>query len=98
MIYDESIWTHGSSPGNIYVTDATGLTMAHVGRINFVSMKKCMLYVQDAMPIRLKGIHIINTTPVMEIVYNMIKPFIKEELKKLVKNYFKFLQQIIYIR
>ncbi|XP_032686006.1 uncharacterized protein LOC116851075 [Odontomachus brunneus] len=84
MIFDEFLWTCGSVLGNIYVGDATGFTMAHVGRINLALMKKFIYYVENAMPIRLKQIHIINTTPVMEVLYNIIKPFVSEELKNLI--------------
>ncbi|XP_014484842.1 PREDICTED: alpha-tocopherol transfer protein-like, partial [Dinoponera quadriceps] len=79
MIYEEYLWTRGSMKGMIWVADATGITTGHVGRINLPSLKKLIYYVQDALPIRLKGIHIINTSPIVEVIYNMVKPFISAE-------------------
>ncbi|XP_019697416.1 alpha-tocopherol transfer protein-like [Harpegnathos saltator] len=84
MTHDEFVWTHGSTPGQIFVVDATGITIGHVGRLNIASIKKGLRYLQDAMPIRLKEVHVINTSPVVEIIYNMTKPFLDKELVKLI--------------
>ncbi|XP_032685048.1 alpha-tocopherol transfer protein-like [Odontomachus brunneus] len=84
MVYEEFLWTRGSVLGNILVNDATGFTMAHVWRTNLALIKKFIYYIQDALPMRLKQIHIINTTPVMKIVYNVMKPFISEKLQSLI--------------
>lgn len=87
MLSDEMIWVHGSSPGLIYITDATGLSLGHLGRINPMSIKKFSYYIQNAFPVRLKMIHIINMSPVAELLFNMFKPFIKAELINLVRSY-----------
>ncbi|KMQ87735.1 alpha-tocopherol transfer [Lasius niger] len=84
MLCDELIWVHGSSPGFIYVADATGVSLGHMGRINPMSIKKLLYYLQNALPARLKAVHIINMSPVAEVIYNMFKPFIKAELIHLV--------------
>lgn len=85
MSHDEFLWTHGSLPGHIHIFDATGTTIEHIGRINLLSIKKSMCYVRDALPIRLKAMHVINTSPIVEIMFNMIKPFLNEEIINLVK-------------
>ncbi|XP_014487546.1 PREDICTED: retinaldehyde-binding protein 1-like [Dinoponera quadriceps] len=64
----------------VWVADTTGFTIGHVGRLNLQSIKKIMYYIQDTLPIRLKAVHIINTSPIVEMAYNMIKPFISAEL------------------
>lgn len=85
MMYDEVIWTHGSSLGHIYVVDAKGVTIEYIRHLNITTMKKLAYYVQYAIPRRLKGIHVINTSPVVEIVYNMIKSFLNKEIRNMVK-------------
>lgn len=85
MILDEFIWTRGSPTDGIMIVDATGFTIGHIGRFDLVIVQKIACYIQEAMPIRLKAVHVINTSPVIEILYNMIKPFMKKELIKLVK-------------
>ncbi|XP_014486406.1 PREDICTED: alpha-tocopherol transfer protein-like [Dinoponera quadriceps] len=88
MIYEEYLWTRGLMKGMIWVADVTGITTGHVGRINLPILKKLIYYVQDALPIRLKGIHIINTSPIVEVIYNMVKPFISAEFINLVEKAF----------
>lgn len=87
MLCDELIWVHGSSPGFIHVADATGVSLGHMGRINLMSIKKFLYYLQNALPARLKAVHIINMSPVAEVIYNTFKPLIKAELIHLVRFY-----------
>ncbi|EZA49211.1 Alpha-tocopherol transfer protein-like protein [Ooceraea biroi] len=84
MINEEFLWNHSLTPGYIYVADATGLSFGHVGRLNPMQLKKFFSYVQLAFPVRLKAIHVINISPVVEIIYNMVKPFLQEELIQLI--------------
>ncbi|XP_014485794.1 PREDICTED: alpha-tocopherol transfer protein-like isoform X2 [Dinoponera quadriceps] len=84
MSYEEYLWTHGSTLGQIFVSDVTGFAMGHMGRMNLVTMKKILYYVQNAMPMRLKGVHMINMSPMVEKMYNMMKPLIKDELINLI--------------
>ncbi|GAB1861594.1 Alpha-tocopherol transfer protein-like [Camponotus japonicus] len=84
MLMDEFIWTHGSSPGLIYIADATGVSLGHVKCLNLMLIKKFLHYIQDALPVRLKAVHVINISPVVELIYNMFKPFIKTELIDLI--------------
>lgn len=74
----------GTSQGQVIVIDASGLSFGHLARVNLMSIKKILYYVQEAIPIRLKSIHIFNTVPVVDTLFNMIKPFAKAELLKLV--------------
>lgn len=85
MVMDEFIWTHGSSPGLIYIADATGISLGHLTCINLMLAKKFTDYIQNALPVRLKAIHVINMSPVAELIYNIFKPFIKVELIDLVR-------------
>lgn len=85
MTYDKITWTHGSIPGIICVVNSAGLTMEYLARVNLVSIKKIVHYYQNAMPIYLKGFHVINMSPIAEIFLKMIKPFLNEEILKLVR-------------
>ncbi|XP_043259525.1 alpha-tocopherol transfer protein-like [Colletes gigas] len=70
----------GTCDGYIFIGDSANVSLGHVGRISPMGMKKLVMYVQEAIPVRLKGIHFINTPPVMDLVMNMAKPFMKSEL------------------
>ncbi|XP_070155652.1 alpha-tocopherol transfer protein-like isoform X2 [Polyergus mexicanus] len=73
----------GTNEGLIVIIDASGLSFAHIARLNLMNLKKIVYYIQEASPIRLKAIHIFNTGPIIDTLLNMIKPFAKAELLEL---------------
>ncbi|KZC12772.1 Alpha-tocopherol transfer protein-like [Dufourea novaeangliae] len=70
----------GTCDGYIFIGDSSNVSLGHVGRISPMGMKKLVMYVQEAIPVRLKEIHFINTPAVMDVIMNMAKPFMKKEL------------------
>lgn len=54
-------------------------------------------FFQDCHPVRLKGVHVLNTASFMDKVLTLIKPLMQSELVKLV-NYFIFFGLICNIR
>ncbi|XP_047353556.1 alpha-tocopherol transfer protein-like [Vespa velutina] len=74
----------GPTNGLVYVGDVQNLSLGHIGRINLMGIKKFLYFIQEAAPIRLKQIHIINSTPAMEVLLNMCKPFMKKELYEMI--------------
>ncbi|XP_076289828.1 uncharacterized protein LOC143213657 [Lasioglossum baleicum] len=70
--------------GYIFIGDASNVSLGHVGRISPMGMKKLVTYVQDAIPVRLKQVHFINTPPVMDVIMNMAKPFMTRDLWSLI--------------
>ncbi|KAL6256812.1 hypothetical protein P5V15_011752 [Pogonomyrmex californicus] len=74
--------TLGTTAGQLIILDAAGLSLGHVTNIiaNIVGMKKILFYIQEAAPIRLKALHILNAMPIVDTVLNLIKPFLKKEL------------------
>lgn len=67
--------------GDIYVLDASVVTPAHLAKISPSAIKKFLICVQEAYPIKLKEIHIVNTSAVVESLINFIKPFLKDKIK-----------------
>lgn len=76
---------NGSCEGYIFIGDSANVSLGHVGRISPMGIKKLVMYVQEAIPVRLKGIHFINTPQVMDVILNMAKPFMKKELWNMVR-------------
>ncbi|XP_019880041.1 alpha-tocopherol transfer protein-like [Aethina tumida] len=70
----------GTSNGLIMVADLKGIAFGHVTKLNIITMKKFMYYLQEAMPIRIKGLHFINIVPFMDKILALMKPFMKKEL------------------
>ncbi|XP_059622425.1 alpha-tocopherol transfer protein-like [Phlebotomus argentipes] len=65
--------------GQIGILDLANTTMAHFLQFTPTLTKKMTVMNQEAMPIRLKGFHYINTPPGFETVYNMFKRFLNEK-------------------
>lgn len=73
-----------NAKGWVFVGDCSGVSLGHMGRLSPLGLKKLVCYVQDALPIRLKGIHWINAPSVMEMIVNMAKPFMSKEFWSLI--------------
>jgi len=80
MITDVWLYLEGSAPGHVIVLDMAGVSFGHVTRLSLGVMKKILFYLQEAMPVRLKGFHYINIVPFMDTIMGMMKPFMKKEL------------------
>ncbi|KOB76021.1 Cellular retinaldehyde-binding protein [Operophtera brumata] len=56
--------------GDIYVLDAAILGPSMLTKLSATTIKKFMICVQEAYPIKLKEVHIINTSPIVERFIN----------------------------
>lgn len=84
MMIDWWSYTEGTSPGFMIIVDMKGITFSHITRLNPMTLKYIFDYLQEAIPIRLKAMHFINTTQVMDVLMSLIKPLIKKELMEMV--------------
>ncbi|XP_055528168.1 alpha-tocopherol transfer protein-like isoform X1 [Wyeomyia smithii] len=82
MIYviDLNFLEEGPATGYRIVIDMKGVLFGHVARLGVLPIKHFLYYLQDAMPIRLKGLHFTNIVPFMDTILALIKPFMKKEL------------------
>ncbi|XP_011313166.1 alpha-tocopherol transfer protein [Fopius arisanus] len=80
MVTDLWIREKATMKGHLFVVDITGVTFGHAGRLSPLGFKKYLTFLQDALPVRLKGLHFIHSSPVMEVILAMMKPFMKKEL------------------
>ncbi|XP_073975258.1 alpha-tocopherol transfer protein-like [Rhodnius prolixus] len=82
---DVRISEDGIVPGYIVLFDMKGCTLSHLARVSTVMylVKTFMLYIQDCHPVRLKGVHVLNTASFMDKVLTLIKPLMQSELVKL---------------
>lgn len=80
MVADAIFNTMGSSAGDLIVYDMTGTSFGHLPKLNVSGLKNILQYLQEGLPVRLKGVHIINAIPFVDILVNMMTPFMKKEL------------------
>ena len=56
----------------------------------FRSLRKFFQYVQEAMPVRMRAIHVLNTEPVLDKLMMLIRPFMDKKFFDMVSFYFVF--------
>ncbi|XP_067635502.1 alpha-tocopherol transfer protein isoform X2 [Eurosta solidaginis] len=74
----------GMSDGEVPIFDMAGYTLRHMTRTVFSSLRIYMKFVQDAHPVRLKAIHVLNCPSYLDKVLTVVKPFIKSDVFKLI--------------
>nr|CAI5834101.1 unnamed protein product [Callosobruchus analis] len=67
--------------GCVVIMDFNGLGMKQVKAFSPSFSLLLLSFIQDAMPLRLKEVHMVKQPFVFNIVWNIFKPFIKEKLK-----------------
>jgi len=80
MVIDLWLYTEGTSSGHVILFDMKNVSFGHVGRLSPMALKKFLYYLQDGLPVRLKGFHFMNASPVIDVILNMMKPFMKKQL------------------
>ncbi|XP_044763472.1 alpha-tocopherol transfer protein-like [Coccinella septempunctata] len=67
--------------GDVYVLDASVLSPQHFAKVNPTIVKKFLVCVQEAYPVKLKEVHVVNATPLVDTVISWVKPFLKEKIR-----------------
>ncbi|KAG5861197.1 Alpha-tocopherol transfer protein-like, partial [Gonioctena quinquepunctata] len=80
MITLSYLHQNGPPDGLIILFDMDGISFSHFLKVSIVVMKKLLYYLQEGMPIRLKGLHFCNIVSFMDKLLAMMKPFMKQEL------------------
>lgn len=66
--------------GYVFVPDMSTMSMALVTKSSISSIKKYLMYIQEALPLRMKKIHVINTLSFIDAIMTLVRPFMKKEL------------------
>lgn len=67
--------------GDVYILDASVATPKHFGKITPGYIKKFLVCVQEAYPVKLKEVHVINVSPLVDTIISFVKPFLKEKIR-----------------
>uniref|UniRef100_A0A182PKP8 CRAL-TRIO domain-containing protein n=1 Tax=Anopheles epiroticus TaxID=199890 RepID=A0A182PKP8_9DIPT len=80
MCVDILIWEEGCNNGSILIIDMDGIHLGHLPKLGIFTLKDLLYFIQEGLPIRLKGLHLANVVPFIDRIMTMIRPFMKKEL------------------
>ncbi|KAK7871767.1 hypothetical protein R5R35_014034 [Gryllus longicercus] len=69
-------------PGYVFIMDARNLRFGHIFKTSISMLRKIAIYTQEAEPIRMKEVHVINMNYLGEKILFLLKPFLGKELQK----------------
>ncbi|XP_055601862.1 alpha-tocopherol transfer protein [Uranotaenia lowii] len=69
--------------GDIPIFDMNGFTLRHLTKVILSTLRVYMRYTQEAHPVRLKAIHVINCTPFLDRVMYIVRPFMKKRVSEM---------------
>lgn len=72
--------------GVVVIMDYKNLGMRQVKALSPSFSLLLLSFIQDAMPLRLKEVHMVNEPYIFNLVWNIFKPFIRDKLKKRVSH------------
>ena len=67
--------------GDVFIFDAVAASPKHLPKFTPQILKKFFICVQEAYPAKIKEIHIINVSPLVDSLVNFVKPFLKEKIR-----------------
>lgn len=67
--------------GAVVIFDMDGLSLQQTWQFTPQFAKRIVDWLQDAVPLRIKGIHIINQPKIFQVVFALFKPFLREKLR-----------------
>lgn len=67
--------------GTVVIFDMDGLSLQQTWQFTPPFAKRIVDWLQDAMPLRVKNIHIVNQPYIFNMVFALFKPFLREKLK-----------------
>lgn len=70
------------SDGEAPIFDMSGTTVWHVLKTTFSTLRLYFKYTQEAHPVRVKQIHVVNCSSLINRIMALIKPLLKPEVSK----------------
>jgi CRAL/TRIO domain len=80
MVCEAYTYKNGPRDGTIFINDLKGTSFRHVFCPSLSSLRKGIAFLQEASPMDVKAIHIMNTQPFAYYFINMIKPFLWSDM------------------
>lgn len=80
MVVDLCQYEQGTWPGFSIIIDLDKVTLSHLVRVDVQSVQQLLYYLQEAMWVKITGLHFLNAPSFMDKVMMLIRPFMKKEL------------------
>ncbi|KYN21599.1 Clavesin-2 [Trachymyrmex cornetzi] len=87
MSCDASLYTNGYSEGYVFIVDIAKTQFGHLIKLSVNSLRKALEYAQEGIPLRLKGIYVVNATWIIDKVMALMRPFMKREFFEIIRIY-----------
>lgn len=80
MLVDIIHLKEGTLPGLVLMFDMDGIQFGHLFKLSVFVIKHYLHYLQEAMPVRMKGIHFFNLVSFVDKILALVRPFMKQSL------------------
>lgn len=72
---------------DVPVFDMKGFSLKHIGKVlrNFSALRVYMRFTQEALPVRLKHIHLVNVSSFIDRILTVLKPLMRKEVQESLK-------------
>lgn len=74
----------GIADGDVTVFDMHTFSLRHITKIVISSLRVYMKYTQEAHCLRIKHLHIVNCSPLVNKIMFLVKPFIRKDVYDMV--------------
>ncbi|CAG9559390.1 unnamed protein product [Danaus chrysippus] len=85
MLIDLMQYEDGAWKGFVILIDLNRVTLSHIARLDLQTIQQLLYYLQEAMLVRLKGLHFLNAPSFIDRLMMLLRPFMKKELMDMLK-------------
>ncbi|XP_065223524.1 alpha-tocopherol transfer protein-like [Planococcus citri] len=78
------VMEQGHCPGYAFIFDIHGIVISHLATVSISSVRKFLYFVQEAVPVKVKAVHVVNISPIIDRLMMLAKPFLKKELYEMI--------------
>lgn len=80
MTIDLNQYIQGTWPGFVLIIDLDKVSLTHITKLDIQTVQQFLYYLQEALLVKLKGLHFLNAPSFMDKLLMIIKPFMKKDL------------------
>lgn len=74
------------SQGEVQIFDMSGYSMKHATRLSITTLRTYLKFLQQAFPVRIKAMHMINCPSYLDRLLSVVKPFISKDVFDMVSR------------